>query len=139
MDSRARCDRRPREFAHIRQRLKAPRAAIDESADIGAGSDQAFGLLRPDIGDIGASLYDAFAATGHPPTRGLQRLRAVLLSDDDAALLGVPTGSPVLFIQRIAYLADGRGVEFTRSYYRSDTYEFVSEVTPARARAEART
>ena len=56
----------------------------------------------------------------------------MLLSDDDAALLGVPTGSPVLYIQRIAYLADGRGVEFTRSYYRSDTYEFVSEVTTPR-------
>ena len=93
----------------------------------------------PDIAAIGASLYDAFAATGHPPTRGLQRLRAVLLSDEDAALLGVPPGSPVLFIQRIAYLADGRGGEFTRAYYRSDTYEFVSEVTPARARAEVRT
>ena len=86
----------------------------------------------PAVEKIGPSLYDALAATGHPPTRGLQRLRAVLLSDDDAALLGVPPGSPVLYIQRIAYLADGRGVEFTRSYYRSDTYEFVSEVTPAR-------
>ena len=60
----------------------------------------------------------------------------MLLSDDDAALLGVPPGSPVLYIQRIAYLADGRGVEFTRSYYRSDTYEFVSEVTPARTQQE---
>lgn len=82
--------------------------------------------------EIGDSLYDAFAAAGHTPMRGLQRLRAVLLCDEDAALLGVPSGSPVLYIQRIAYLADGRGVEFTRSYYRSDTYEFVSEVTPAR-------
>jgi GntR family transcriptional regulator len=82
--------------------------------------------------EIGPSLYDAFAAGGHTPARGLQRLRAVLLCDEDAALLAVPPGSPVLYIQRIAYLADGRGVEFTRSYYRSDTYEFVSEVTPAR-------
>lgn len=87
----------------------------------------------PVLDKIGASLYEALATTGHPPTRGLQRLRAVLLSDEDAALLGVPTGSPVLYIQRIAYLSDGRGVEFTRSYYRSDTYEFVSEVTPGRA------
>jgi len=86
----------------------------------------------PPIPEIGVSLYDAFAASGHTPVRGLQRLRAVLLSDEDAALLDVPPGSPVLYIQRIAYLADGRGVEFTRSYYRSDTYEFVSEVTPAR-------
>jgi GntR family transcriptional regulator len=93
----------------------------------------------PALEKIGASLYAAFAATGHPPTRGLQRLRAVLLSDEDAALLGVPPGSPVLYIQRIAYLADGRGVEFTRSYYRSDTYEFVSEVTPARTQRGAKT
>lgn len=87
----------------------------------------------PAADKIGPSLYEALTATGHPPTRGLQRLRAVLLSDEDAGVLGVPPGSPVLYIQRIAYLADGRGVEFTRSYYRSDTYEFVSEVTPARA------
>lgn len=86
----------------------------------------------PPLPEIGASLYESFAAAGHPPTRGLQRLRAVLLSDEDAGRLEVPPGSPALFIQRIAYLADGRGVEFTRSYYRSDTYEFVSEVTPAR-------
>ena len=86
----------------------------------------------PAVEKIGPSLYDALAATGHSPTRGLQRLRAMLLSDDDAALLGVPSGSPVLYIQRIAYLADGRCVEFTRSYYRSDTYEFVSEVSPGR-------
>jgi GntR family transcriptional regulator len=86
----------------------------------------------PEPEKIGASLYDALAAMGHIPARGLQRLRAVLLSDEDAGLLEVPPGSPVLYIQRIAYLPDGRGVEFTRSYYRSDTYEFVSEVTPAR-------
>ena len=86
----------------------------------------------PELDRIGASLYDTFAAAGYVPMRGLQRLRAVLLSDEDAALLGVKPGSPVLYIQRIAYLADGRGVEFTRSYYRSDTYEFVSEITAAR-------
>ncbi len=89
--------------------------------------------LLPPIEQIGASLYEAFAAAGHSPARGLQRLLAVLLSDEDAALLGVPAGSPVLYILRNAYLADGRGVEYTRSYYRSDIYEFVSEVTPARA------
>ena len=67
--------------------------------------------------------------------RGLQRLRATLLADSDAALLGVEPKSPALYIQRIVYLADGRCVEFTRSYYRADTYDFVSELTlssPAR-------
>ena len=78
---------------------------------------------------IGSSLYDALEAQNFKPVRALQRLRATLLADADAALLGVERKSPALYIQRIAYLADGRCVEFTRSYYRSDTYDFVSELT----------
>jgi len=61
----------------------------------------------------------------------LQRLRATLLSDAYAALLGVEPRSPALHIQRIAYLADGACVEFTKSWYRADTYDFVSELTLA--------
>ena len=83
----------------------------------------------PDPESLGPSLYDALEARNLGPARGLQRLRAMLLTDADAALLGVPRNSPTLCIQRIAYLADGRCVEFTRSYYRSDTYDFVSELT----------
>jgi GntR family transcriptional regulator len=78
---------------------------------------------------IGSSLYDALEARNFKPVRALQRLRATLLADGDAALLGVKPRSPALYIQRIAYLADARCVEFTRSYYRSDTYDFVSELT----------
>ena len=83
----------------------------------------------PDPALIGASLYDALEARDFKPVRALQRLRAVLLGEADAELLGVEAKSPALYIQRIAYLADGRCVEFTRSYYRSDTYDFVSELT----------
>jgi GntR family transcriptional regulator, N-acetylglucosamine utilization regulator len=88
------------------------------------------------IGDprtVGSSLYDALEARNLKPVRALQRLRATLLTDSDAVLLGVERKSPVLYIQRLAYLADGRCVEFTRSYYRADTYDFVSELTLAPA------
>ena len=85
----------------------------------------------PDPALIGSSLYDALEARDFKPVRALQRLRAVLLGAADAELLGVELKSPALYIQRIAYLADGRCVEFTRSYYRSDTYDFVSELTLA--------
>ena len=57
----------------------------------------------------------------------------------EAALLGVAEGAPALDIHRVAYAADGRRVEFTRSTYRSDTYDFVAELTllpGARTRAE---
>jgi GntR family transcriptional regulator len=88
---------------------------------------------------IGSSLYDALEARHFKPVRALQRLRATLLADSDAALLGVEPKSPALYIQRIAYLADGRCVEFTRSYYRSDTYDFVSELTLSPAMRKHRT
>jgi GntR family transcriptional regulator len=82
----------------------------------------------PEWDSVGASLYEALSARGFKPTRGLQRLRAILVSDVDADLLGVARNSPALFIQRIAYLADGSCVEFTKSLYRADAYDFVSEL-----------
>jgi GntR family transcriptional regulator len=88
---------------------------------------------------IGSSLYDVLEARHFKPVRALQRLRAILLSDADADLLGVEPKSPALYIQRIAYLADGRCVEFTRSYYRSDTYDFVSELTLSPAMRRSKT
>jgi GntR family transcriptional regulator len=83
----------------------------------------------PEWESVGGSLYEALSARGFKPTRGLQRLRATLLSDADAELLGVARDSPALYIQRIAFLADGSCVEFTKSWYRADSYDFVSELT----------
>jgi GntR family transcriptional regulator len=83
----------------------------------------------PDPEKIGSSLYSAMEAEGFRPVRALQRLRATLLSEQVATQLGVPKKSAALYIQRLGYIADGRCVEFTRSYYRGDTYDFVSELT----------
>ena len=47
----------------------------------------------------------------------------------EAKLLDLPDGSPALFIERISYLPDGRIIEFTRSHYRGDSYDFVAELT----------
>jgi GntR family transcriptional regulator len=66
---------------------------------------------------------------GFRPVRALQRLRAIIIGPAEAALLEVAEGSAALDIQRIAYLVDGRCVEFTRSVYRSDTFDFVAELT----------
>jgi len=43
-------------------------------------------------------------------------------------VLELPPGSPGLFIERRAFLDDGRVVEFTVSYYRGDAYDFVAEL-----------
>jgi GntR family transcriptional regulator len=60
--------------------------------------------------------------------RALQHLRAVALDAETARLLRVPEGSPGLLIERRAFLADGRVVESTRSFYRGDAYDFVAEL-----------
>ncbi len=78
---------------------------------------------------VGDSLYAALEAEGWRPVRALQRLRAVVLGAEEASRLEVPKGSAALDIHRIAYLQDGRCVEYTRSFYRSDTYDFVAELT----------
>jgi GntR family transcriptional regulator len=85
------------------------------------------------------SLYAALESSGFRPVRALQRLRAIIIGPAEAAMLEIAAGSAALDIQRIAYLADGRCVEFTRSYYRSDTFDFVAELTlstTSRPRAE---
>jgi GntR family transcriptional regulator len=85
----------------------------------------------PDPESVGHSLYAALEARGFRPVRALQRLHATALTAQEAKLLGQPTGSPALFIERISYLADGRTVEFTRSHYRGDSYDFVAELSIA--------
>ena len=54
---------------------------------------------------------------------------AANLGREDAHLLAVPPGSAALSIERVAYLAGGQPVEFTRSFYRGDIYDFVAELT----------
>jgi GntR family transcriptional regulator len=82
----------------------------------------------PSAQAVGSSLYEALEAAGQRPTRALQRLRAVLFTPEQAALLRVQPGDAGLLIERRGFLKDGRPVEFTQSYYRGDAYDFVAEL-----------
>jgi len=77
---------------------------------------------------VGNSLYEAFAECGIRPARALQRLRAIAFDAEQSRLMQLPEGSPGLFIERRTFLDDGRVVEFTRSFYRGDAYDFVAEL-----------
>lgn len=82
-----------------------------------------------DIADFdGTSLYAALERRGHRPVQAMQRLTSVLATGEDAALLDVSEGAPVLVIERLSRLADERVVECTRSLYRGDAYDFVAEL-----------
>lgn len=84
--------------------------------------------ILPDPERIGTSLYAHLDKSHHRPVRAIQRIRAVSLEPQDADLLQIEPGAASLHIERISYLASGRVVEFTRSIYRGDTYDFVAEL-----------
>ncbi len=86
--------------------------------------------ILPEPERVDTSLYDVLRARGNAPTRAVQRITAVNLGAENAGLLHLAVGAAVLRIDRTAYLASGRPIEFTRGLYRSDLYDFVAELRP---------
>lgn len=84
--------------------------------------------MLPDLAKIGSSLYKALAEHGNRPVSGTQKIRSALAGPHEAKLLGIDEGCEILRIERLTRRADGRPVEFTRSAYRGERYEFVSEL-----------
>jgi GntR family transcriptional regulator len=81
------------------------------------------------LDDVESSLYEALERTGNRPVRALQRLRAVLLTADQAKLLKAQEGEAGLLVARVGYLKDGRAVEYSQSWYRGEIYDFVAELS----------
>ena len=75
------------------------------------------------------SLYGALEQAGYRPVRALQRLSALLLDDEQAALLRTEPDAAGLLVERIGFGRDGRAIELSQSVYRGDTYDFVAELS----------
>lgn len=86
-------------------------------------------VLLPDLDHLGDSLYAALEKNGVRPVSGTQRIRASLATPTEAGILSIRQNSEVLRIERLTRMQDGRAVEFTRSAYRGDRYDFVSELS----------
>ncbi len=84
--------------------------------------------ILPDPEMVGDSLYEVLDGTGNRPVRAHQRMSAVTIGETNARLLGVPLGAAGLKIERNSYNQAGRVVEFTRTLYRGDAYDFVAEL-----------
>lgn len=111
-------------------RLSRVRTSEDEPLAIETAAVPTSALPDPDL--VGDSLYAALAAAGCRPARGVQRLQASLATAREAELLSVEPGSAILRIERRAFLADGRPIEFTVSAYRGDRYDFVATLRATR-------
>jgi GntR family transcriptional regulator len=83
----------------------------------------------PSLDAVGISMYEALDAAGNRPVRALQRLSAILLDAEQARLLQAKQGDAGLCVERLGFLRDGTAVEFCRSYFRGDMYDFVAELS----------
>jgi GntR family transcriptional regulator len=84
------------------------------------------GLLSHSLeGSLYALMRDEY---GLEPVRAVERLEPVLARPHEAEALGVPEGSPLMLVERVAYAADGTAVEWARDRHRGDRARFVVEV-----------
>ncbi len=83
-------------------------------------------VARPE--QVKGSLYVYLAEHGFEPVRALQHFRATNATARHAELMGIPEGMALMHVTRVSYLADGRTVEMTQTFCRSDYYDFVAEL-----------
>lgn len=90
-------------------------------------------FLPPEFSDItdedlaAHGLYQLLRGRGVTMRVAKQRIGARAVTDDEASLLEIEDGDPVLTMSRTAYDASGRAVEYGVHCYRPDRYSF--EVT----------
>ena len=70
------------------------------------------------------SLYDELRAAGVIPTRADYDVQAVAADPEQAALLGVGPGAPLLCAQAVTFDQSARPIELSRSVFRGDRYRF---------------
>jgi GntR family transcriptional regulator len=122
---------RPSEASHLQLRpdesviaLRRLRVADDEAVAIEEAVFPAaqVALLLESADLEQRSLHDTLVHGGHVPTMGRARLGAEAAGAEDAALLGVPEGSPLLVEKRVIHDQDGRPLELCESRYAGDRY-----------------
>ena len=57
-------------------------------------------------------------------------MRAAVASPEDGRLLHVEVGAPLLVAERRCFARDGAPVEFTRTRYCGERYDFLVELRP---------
>ena len=84
-------------------------------------------LTRHDYASV--SLRESMAVDyGIHWQRASQVIRAVNATKEQAALLNVPVGSALLFVERVTYTEQDLPAEFLQIYYRGDRYSLYNEL-----------
>lgn len=74
---------------------------------------------------VAFSTYDLYEKAGIPaPAMVTQSFEAVAARREQARILGVKPGEPLLLVTSLVYTAEGRPVEYKQASYRGDKYSF---------------
>lgn len=110
--------------------LKRLRLADNEPVAV-EKSYLSYDLCRPvlDVNFEDCSLYAALHdLCGIVPTRAMQSWEAIRCPKEEARVLGISKGDPVLHIYRTTYNQDSQPFEWVESHYRGDKYIFQAEL-----------
>jgi GntR family transcriptional regulator len=108
-----------------RRRLLGGTPAVTETITVPADRFPGLQLADP----VPNNLYGLYAGRyGVTVARATERLKAVTCPQEDAALLGIAAGAPVLLIDRLAADLDGRTVEWRLSLCRTDAFFYLADL-----------
>ncbi len=113
---------------HVRRvRLLGGKPAIVETVTLPA-------KIFPGLGDDeipnNHNLYGLYATEfGVTVAKAIERIKAVILTTEEAAELGVEPGHPALHVDRIARALDGSAVEWRVSLCLTDDHHYHSDLT----------
>ncbi len=84
------------------------------------------------------SLYEYLETEcGLTLARGQRTIEAVAADARQARLLRIRKGAPLVYLQSVSYLADGRPIEYYRALHRGDRSRFEVELVRGRDRGAA--
>jgi GntR family transcriptional regulator len=88
------------------------------------------GLTAERLADYRGPMYSLFEEEfGVQMIRAEEKIRAVAASDEQAALLAVPPGAPLLLVERRSLTYAERPVELRRGLYRTEAHYYRNELS----------
>lgn len=86
-------------------------------------------ILQSEI-EYGGSIYALLREKfGLYPTEADETLEVTLATPDEADMLQIPVGSPLLLNERLSWTQDRQAIEFVRILYRGDRYKYYVRLT----------
>ncbi|TFY96471.1 GntR family transcriptional regulator [Ramlibacter rhizophilus] len=88
------------------------------------------GLTAEQMASYGGPTYAMFELEfGVRMVRAQEKIRAVAAEAAQARLLQVPTGSPLLSVERVAFTYNDQPMELRRGLYRTDTHHYRNDLS----------